>query len=176
MCCSWRERILLTAVSMTRPSLLPAIWKRPFPRSWSLHGAAFYQACWAVRTELSRAWTHLILMMLLCSVAILAWLMAGRALQRKEFKAASPCIVGDQQSSCNVGCMHVTKREHASDAICLSCSCLEFGLMAGRAAVLAWEEAKAANPTILEDHQGSYKYGGLKYEKVSHPGSASFEL
>ena len=48
--------------------------------------------------------------------------------------------------------------------------------MADRAAVLAWEEAKAANLTILGDHQGSYEYGGLKVEVVSHPDSASFEV
>ena len=54
------------------------------------------------------------------------------------------------------------------------CSYLGFGLMAGRAAVLAWEEAKAANPCILGDHQGSYEYGGMKYELVSHPSGASF--
>jgi len=115
-------------------------------------------------------------MVLLCSAAILVWLMAGRAVQREEYKAASPCILEDQQGSCSVGCMHVNKDEHASDAICLSCSCLGFGLMAGRAAVLAWEEAKAANPCILGDHQGSYAYGGLKYETLSHPCSASFEV
>ena len=115
------------------------------------------------------------MMALLCSVAILVWLMAGRAVQREEFKAACPCILEDQQGSCSVGCMHVNKDEHASDAICLSCSCLGFGLMAGRAAVLAWEEAKAANPCILGDHQGAYEYGGMKYELVAHPSGASFE-
>lgn len=47
--------------------------------------------------------------------------------------------------------------------------------MAGRAAVLAWEEAKAANPCILADHQGSYEYGGMAYELVSHPAGASFD-
>ena len=55
------------------------------------------------------------------------------------------------------------------------CSYLGFGLMAGRAAVLAWEEAKAANPCILGDHQGAYEYGGMKYELVSHPAGASFD-
>ena len=48
--------------------------------------------------------------------------------------------------------------------------------MAGRAAVLAWEEAKAANPCVLGDHQGSYEYGGMKYELVAHPAGASFKL
>ena len=47
--------------------------------------------------------------------------------------------------------------------------------MAGRAAVLAWEEAKAANPCILADHQGSYEYGGMKYDLVSHPAGATFQ-
>ena len=47
--------------------------------------------------------------------------------------------------------------------------------MAGRAAVLAWEEAKAANPCVLGDHQGSYEYGGMKYELVAHPAGASFD-
>ncbi len=47
--------------------------------------------------------------------------------------------------------------------------------MAGRAAVLAWEEAKAANPCILGDHQGAYEYGGMKYELVAHPSGASFD-
>lgn len=54
-------------------------------------------------------------MVLLCSAVILVWLMAGRAVQWEEFKAARPCIVGYQQGSCHVGCMHVTKDEHASD-------------------------------------------------------------
>ena len=47
--------------------------------------------------------------------------------------------------------------------------------MAGRAAVLAWEEAKAANPCILADHQGHYEYGGMQYDLVSHPAGASFQ-
>ena len=32
------------------------------------------------------------------------------------------------------------------------CSYLGYGLMAGRAAVLAWEEARAANPCVPTDH------------------------
>ena len=54
-------------------------------------------------------------------------------------------------------------------------SYLGFGLMAGRAAVLAWEEAKAANPCVLADHQGTYEYGGMKYELQSHPAGSGFE-
>ena len=41
--------------------------------------------------------------------------------------------------------------------------------------MLAWEEAKAANPCVLGDHQGEYEYGGMKYELVSHPSGASFD-
>ena len=41
--------------------------------------------------------------------------------------------------------------------------------------MLAWEEAKAANPCILGDHQGAYEYGGMKYELVAHPSGASFD-
>lgn len=55
------------------------------------------------------------------------------------------------------------------------CSYLGFGLMAGRAAVLSWEEAKAANPCILADHQGTYEYGGMKYELVAHPSGSTFD-
>lgn len=47
--------------------------------------------------------------------------------------------------------------------------------MAGRAAVLAFEEAKAANPCVLGGHQGSYEYGGMAYELVAHPAGASFD-
>lgn len=47
--------------------------------------------------------------------------------------------------------------------------------MAGRAAVLSWEEAKAANPCILADHQGAYEYGGMKYELVAHPSGPTFD-
>jgi hypothetical protein len=62
--------------------------------------------------------------------------------------------------------------DHSSVAVR---SYLGFGLMAGRAAVLAWEEAKAANPCVLADHQGAYEYGGMKYELQSHPAGAGFE-
>ena len=41
--------------------------------------------------------------------------------------------------------------------------------------MLAFEEAKAANPCVLGDHQGSYEYGGMKYELVAHPAGASFD-
>ena len=55
------------------------------------------------------------------------------------------------------------------------CSYLGFGLMAGRAAVLAWEETKQANPCIPSDHTGVYEYGGLSYDLVAAPSGASFE-
>lgn len=55
------------------------------------------------------------------------------------------------------------------------CSYLGFGLMAGRAAVLAWEETQQANPCIPRDHSGVYEYGGLSYDLVSAPSGASFE-
>ena len=38
---------------------------------------------------------------------------------------------------------------------CCGCSYLGYGLMAGRAAVLAWEEARAANPCVPTDHSVS---------------------
>lgn len=57
----------------------------------------------------------------------------------------------------------------------LLCSYLGFGLMAGRAAVLAWEETKQANPCIPSDHTGVYEYGGLSYDLVAAPSGASFE-
>ena len=47
--------------------------------------------------------------------------------------------------------------------------------MAGRAAVLAWEETKQANPCIPSDHTGVYEYGGLSYDLVAAPSGASFE-
>ncbi len=55
------------------------------------------------------------------------------------------------------------------------CSYLGFGLMAGRAAVLSWEEAKAANPCVLADHQGAYEYGGMKYELIAHPAGPTYD-
>ncbi len=55
------------------------------------------------------------------------------------------------------------------------CSYLGFGLMAGRAAVLSWEEARAANPCVLADHKGAYEYGGMKYELVAHPSGPTFD-
>lgn len=54
-------------------------------------------------------------------------------------------------------------------------SYLGFGLMAGRAAVLAWEETKQANPCVPSDHTGIYQYGGLSYNLVASPSGASFE-
>ncbi|BDA45973.1 Apyrase 2 [Coccomyxa sp. Obi] len=54
-------------------------------------------------------------------------------------------------------------------------SYLGFGLMAGRAAVLSWEEARAANPCVLADHKGAYEYGGMKYELVAHPSGPTFD-
>ncbi|EIE24311.1 apyrase [Coccomyxa subellipsoidea C-169] len=54
-------------------------------------------------------------------------------------------------------------------------SYLGFGLMAGRAAVLSWEEAKAANPCVLADHQGAYEYGGMKYELIAHPAGPTYD-
>ena len=53
-------------------------------------------------------------------------------------------------------------------------SYLGFGLMAGRAAVLAWEETRAANPCIPADHSGTYEYAGAVHELTSHPDGASF--
>jgi len=47
--------------------------------------------------------------------------------------------------------------------------------MAGRAAVLAWEETKQANPCVPSDHTGNYEYGGLSYDLVAAPSGASFE-
>jgi hypothetical protein len=47
--------------------------------------------------------------------------------------------------------------------------------MAGRAAVLAWEETKQANPCVPSDHTGIYQYGGLSYNLVASPSGASFE-
>lgn len=55
------------------------------------------------------------------------------------------------------------------------CSYLGFGLMAGRAAVLAWEETKEANPCIPLDHTGVYEYAGLSYSLFATPSGASFE-
>ena len=46
--------------------------------------------------------------------------------------------------------------------------------MAGRAAVLAWEETRAANPCIPADHSGTYEYAGAVHELTSHPDGASF--
>jgi len=46
--------------------------------------------------------------------------------------------------------------------------------MAGRAAVLAFEETRAANPCIPADHSGSYEYAGAVHELTSHPDGASF--
>ena len=40
--------------------------------------------------------------------------------------------------------------------------------------MLSWEEAKAANPCVLADHQGVYEYGGMKYELVAHPAGPAF--
>ena len=59
--------------------------------------------------------------------------------------------------------------------MCFLCSYLGFGLMAGRAAVLAWEETKAANPCIPADHSGTYEYSGLSYDLISTPSGASFD-
>lgn len=52
-------------------------------------------------------------------------------------------------------------------------SYLGYGLMAGRAAVLAWEEARAANPCVPTDHSGVFEYGGQTYDLVPHPEGAS---
>lgn len=52
-------------------------------------------------------------------------------------------------------------------------SYLGYGLMAGRAAVLAWEEARGANPCIPTDHSGVFEYGGQKYDLIPHPEGAS---
>ncbi len=46
--------------------------------------------------------------------------------------------------------------------------------MAGRAAVLAWEETRAANPCIPADHTGTYEYAGAIHELAAHPDGASF--
>ena len=47
--------------------------------------------------------------------------------------------------------------------------------MAGRAAVLSYEETKAANPCIPADHTGTYEYSGLSYDLISAPSGASFD-
>ena len=47
--------------------------------------------------------------------------------------------------------------------------------MAGRAAVLAWEETKQANPCVPSDHIGIYEYGGLSYDLVAAPSGAAFD-
>jgi apyrase len=52
-------------------------------------------------------------------------------------------------------------------------SYLGYGLMAGRAAVLAWEETRGANPCIPTDHSGIFEYGGTKYELQPSPDGAS---
>lgn len=52
-------------------------------------------------------------------------------------------------------------------------SYLGYGLMAGRAAVLAWEEARAANPCVPTDHSGIFEYGGQTYDLMPHPEGAS---
>ena len=57
----------------------------------------------------------------------------------------------------------------------LLCSYLGFGLMAGRAAVLAWEEAKSANPCVPVDHSGTYEYGGTVYNLVPQTEGPGFE-
>ena len=54
-------------------------------------------------------------------------------------------------------------------------SYLGFGLMAGRAAVLAWEEAKSANPCVPVDHTGTYEYGGTTYNLVPLQAGPTFE-
>ena len=56
-----------------------------------------------------------------------------------------------------------------------ACSYLGFGLMAGRAAVLAWEETRAANPCVPTDHKGTYEYGGTTYELAPHQAGPSFD-
>lgn len=56
-----------------------------------------------------------------------------------------------------------------------ACSYLGFGLMAGRAAVLAWEETRAANPCIPNDQKGSYEYAGVTYQLAGQASGASFE-
>ncbi|KAL3145004.1 hypothetical protein ABBQ32_003506 [Trebouxia sp. C0010 RCD-2024] len=45
-------------------------------------------------------------------------------------------------------------------------SYLGYGLMAGRAAVLAWEEARKANPCVPTDHTGTFEYGGQTYDLI----------
>jgi hypothetical protein len=47
--------------------------------------------------------------------------------------------------------------------------------MAGRAAVLAYEEAKEANPCVSKDHKGTFEYGGLKHVLMPHPKGSTFE-
>ena len=54
-------------------------------------------------------------------------------------------------------------------------SYLGYGLMAGRAEVLAWEETRAANPCVPSDHTGVYVYGGKEHTLVAAPSGASFD-
>jgi hypothetical protein len=67
-----------------------------------------------------------------------------------------------------------TKQQSSTEALVRGRSYLGYGLMAGRAAVLSWEQARAANPCVLADHQGTYEYGGIKYDLVPHPAGAGF--
>lgn len=55
------------------------------------------------------------------------------------------------------------------------CSYLGFGLMAGRAAVLSYEETKQANPCVPADHSGVYTYNELSVDLMSAPSGASFD-
>ena len=55
------------------------------------------------------------------------------------------------------------------------CSYLGFGLMAGRAAVLAWEESRSQNPCVPRDHTGTYEYGGVALPLAAHPDGPSFD-
>ncbi|KAK9791621.1 hypothetical protein WJX73_002786 [Symbiochloris irregularis] len=54
-------------------------------------------------------------------------------------------------------------------------SYLGFGLMAGRAAVLDWEDTRAANPCIPNDHAGTYEYGGKTYQLAGSSSGAAFD-
>ena len=47
--------------------------------------------------------------------------------------------------------------------------------MAGRKAVLSWEDTKAANPCVPKDHSGSFEYGGTTMEMKSAGDGSTFD-
>ena len=47
--------------------------------------------------------------------------------------------------------------------------------MAGRAAVLAWEETRGANPCVHHEHAGTFEYGDVTYQLTGDPGGSTFD-